>query len=85
MLTSRKELYDQIYAIVSNDDNFPYVQADELAKLAKADSRLYLVILLLLIALRVTYWRKHAAELSRDAKNIGRNADALEELNTTEI
>lgn len=50
--------------------------------MAKEDGRLFLVFYLLLVALRVMYWRRRADRLRDDAKNIEENAGMLEVLNT---
>lgn len=82
MADTRKELYQKIMAIVSDDDNFPSIQADQLTNLAKEDGRLFLIFYLLLVALRVMYWRRDAVKYREKAKTIEENAGMLEALNT---
>ena len=78
---TRKELYKIIAEIISNEDDFPTMQAKNLQGIAQEDGRLYLVFYLLLVALRVRYWRNRATKLRDDAKNTDDNAGMLEALN----
>ncbi len=79
---TKRELYRIIVEIISSDDDFPTMQAKNLEGIAQEDGRFYLVFYLLLVALRVKYWRNRAAKLKEDAKNIEDNAGMLEDLNT---
>lgn len=81
MADTRKETYQKIMAIVSDDDNFPSIQAERLTNLAKEDGRLFLIFYLLLVALRVMYWRRDAIKYRGKAKTIEENAGMLEALN----